>query len=426
MITPTLAIFVMLWCSANAFAHAGNFCARVHDDNNTGQERCSPEFVHGKQWTVCGVSHRYHSFTLLEFAKRHSINSTSSNVSEQEAMARRPLRVVKEVLPDAARAMASWDEFIENESFPLPAKRGLFAIPTSLPMTTEAVQAVQHFSHRHFDVIILCYTKNVTVAQAQDSLNELGVGENVAFVRRQDMSAALHCPSCDTNIAVMKFLMAKLVLRPALVNQYSGLWFFDDDIALTRQFDANLYLSIVTATGIDFSSPGVVSNHHIPKSNRRDAHFLVITPEIMVPHYSPRAWSCIYNIIHDSTGFGLDSRSSYCLCDCMNGAILLQQPVMHNDKKSFRGSNNGDPNIGWRKVDELAANWELSHPCGDSARKEAQGLYIVVSSDNAASGAASTDLHDILACPIVRIATVRGDRWLDTDFGIAAHRCNTV
>jgi hypothetical protein len=402
--------FIVVLCFAPSTATTNNFCAQIHDDD-APRDRCN--HTAGNVWTVCAISQSQRAFSLIEFAQRLNLNSTPEEIMEP----RRALRVEKRALPGPMHAANAWDEFMNSEKFPLPDKRGLFAVPTSFPPTPEALKLVEHFSQNHFDVIILCFTKNISVAQVQTLLNQHDFGENVVLVRRQDMSAALHCPSCATDTIVMKFLIAKLVLRPELVSHYAGLWFFDDDVALAPRFDANAYLSLVTAVGIDFSSPAVILNHHVPLSNRLDAHFLVTIPEIMVPHYSPRAWACIFNLIHDSTAFGIDTRSGYCLCDCRSGVILLQQPVMHNDRHSFTSVTRDNPSIGQAQINHLQVLWEKDHPCGDGERKE--GLY-VVASNTAGSGA---QLSDLLDCPIAQIAPIRGDRWLDTDSGKIALHC---
>lgn len=136
----------------------------------------------------------------------------------------------------------------------------------------------------------------------------------------------------------------------------SHIFMWDDDVELTPQFNASLFLRVLqSAPQIQVAAPAVGANCHLacwtakPPADLLTVHAVASTPEMMFPIYSTTAWSCYATLLNKQTPemWGIDSSAAGCACRDVGAAlvdfgqaIFVNQLVHHADRKGNQGKFN--------------------------------------------------------------------------------------
>lgn len=246
--------------------------------------------------------------------------------------------------------------------------RGLYAVPAGSGTASLVNDTVSHFlSHPQFDVVIFAFDSHDwsdTRAYPWIALGE----PRVRVIRAKGQ----------------KHVLAKQHLPASALAAagYSHLFLWDDDIELLRTFHAGDVLqTLQMVPRIKVAAPYVVGGCHlacwvsdVPLPAGHDvtttatpqtrAHFLVSTPETMLPIYGVDSWACYSDLVDPAypESWGMDSCVSGCLCSDVGAAlhelgqvILLQAGVNHADRHSLTGSSSFNLERARAGADKLVA-----------------------------------------------------------------------
>lgn len=235
------------------------------------------------------------------------------------------------------------------------AGRGLYAVAAGASAAQLVNDTVSHFlSFPEFDVAILAYD-------------------------RYDWSDALKHPWAalgEPRLRIIrapggfKYVVAKQHLPADLLRKrgYSHLFLWDDDIELQPNFNArDVLLTLQLAPQLKVAAPFVAGGCHLScwvndvsvlqpgdplaqqdSKQLSSAHFLVETPEMMVPIYAVDAWGCYADLIDPDLpeSWGIDSVTAGCLCAHVGATLqgpgqvmLLRSTVAHVNLRALSGAN---------------------------------------------------------------------------------------
>lgn len=233
--------------------------------------------------------------------------------------------------------------------------RGLYAVAAGSAATGLVDSTASHFlQFDEFDVVLLAYDETNWLDLSQ--FPWAGLGEPRVKVIR--------------DLRQQKYPMAKRHLPAARLSEqgYSHLFLWDDDMELEPGFNArDVLLTLQLASRIKVAAPFVTNGCHLAcwvseeealardrspearlnASGHKWPHFLVETPEMMVPIYSVDAWGCYADLVDPELpeSWGIDSPAAGCLCDqagaTLQGpgqAMLLHSRVAHHNLQTLSGA----------------------------------------------------------------------------------------
>ncbi|XP_024381457.1 uncharacterized protein [Physcomitrium patens] len=160
-----------------------------------------------------------------------------------------------------------------------------------------------------------------------------------------------------------KWWYAKRFMHPDIVDRYNYIFLWDEDLGV-EHFNAERYLEIMQAEGLEISQPGLDSQsskiHH--QITRRHPHMIahksILTNsckpekkavpctgyvEVMAPVFSKAAWKCVWYMIQNDLvhGWGVDFKLGYCAQGLRSEkvGVIDAEYILHKGIPSLSGAS---------------------------------------------------------------------------------------
>jgi hypothetical protein len=221
---------------------------------------------------------------------------------------------------------------------PWPGLRGLFALPIGGKNAVHVDKLARAFVGGPFDLLLIAF-------DGTDWEREYPLWATAPNVKIERSPGG-------------KWTFAKRFLTPEVVDRYSHLFFWDDDIVpIDGFFNPSLALALLQATPeIELAQPYVVGSgcHMGCHADFTGGHGLPFEVEIMVPIFSRAMWRCLYKYVDEGypKGWGLELAE---VCAC--GATYSETPANTFLMGYFRVSHLDTKGMGMATAEIFSDDW---------------------------------------------------------------------
>jgi hypothetical protein len=268
------------------------------------------------------------------------------------------------------RALAAPDLMTyTRHSLALPEKRALLAVPVGRALSPAQVFTIRHFARRHYDVMLMHYADAAEEGGGEFDELRAEFPHTLQVMTRRLLLDAAGCESLPDDAFVGKYMLARVWLAPPLVNAHDYLLLWDEDVLIEDEtrFDADVFLRLLHALALDHAHPGLTRNaHNAEMFASHTQHLTHHRGEIIAPAYSARLWRCLYPLLQDSWGWGLDDAAVMCVCACNRSFVLNTQAVAHADTGTSKTRPLAYPaqntrHAGWHRYLALSPQQKCEH-----------------------------------------------------------------
>jgi hypothetical protein len=255
------------------------------------------------------------SFKIRTQAERLSGNATGERLSSaEEACHGRqrgqelPRGIVVPTTDLQVRSLYNEDEKEVQKAMP----KNLLAMAVGIKQKNDVNDIVHKFPLNNFTIMLFHY--DGVVDQWQD----------LPWSNQSIHIVALH---------QTKWWFAKRFMHPDIVDQYNYIFLWDEDLGV-EHFDAQRYLEIMEAEGLEISQPALdyksevhhrITLRHPRVNAHKSVHSKSCPPEnkgvpcagyveVMAPVFSKAAWQCVWHMVQNDLvhGWGVDFKIGYC------------------------------------------------------------------------------------------------------------------